>query len=361
MIELEQAAVRGRVFKVSEQGLETADAGAAGPPKAAWGNAAEALKVGEGRRKAGDLAGAADVFLAADALFPEAEDRYRHPLFVKEAFRTLLELGALEKAVKIRDDWEARKGPANWSRILLARHLARVGTKEQAVAAWRAALEVEPAHREGLAYIEANAPPPPPAAAAKSDLVPRMSAAELKLLLTTSRNRRRIIEFGCGGSTLALARNGAERIDSVESDKAWVDRLKEVPEIAELVSAGRVILHHVDVGPVGPWGTPTDSRAMRRWPAYWMDIWQSPDSKGTSLVLVDGRFRVACALAACLFSDDDCLIALHDYADRPSYHVVLDFLSPIAAAETLTVFTKRRDVETGNLLHALLRHAFNPA
>jgi hypothetical protein len=309
-------------------------------------------------RRSGDLAGAARAFAEGAERFPTALDSFRHPLFVKEAFRTLLEMQRLDEATALRDAWERTHGRTGWSRVLLARHLAKTGMTEEAVAAWRAALELEPGSGEALAYIAANAPPEPEAPA--SDLVPRMSPAELALLLATSRSRRRIIEFGCGGSTLALARSGAERIDSVESDRGWIDRLAAVPEMRNLVQAGRVGLHHVDIGPVGAWGTPTDQSGIRRWPSYALDIWQPPESRQVSLVLVDGRFRVACALAACLLGGEDCRIAFHDFADRPNYHVVLDYLTPVAEAETLSVFARKRDLDQGDLLRAVMKHVFLP-
>ncbi|BBK32398.1 hypothetical protein STHU_30320 [Allostella humosa] len=324
-----------------------------------WSSPAEAAAVGLAMRKAGDLVGAATVFVAAAEQFPDHADPFHHPFFAKEAFRTMLLQGRRAEALTLREAWEKRTGKrAVWSPILLARHLVQYGTREQAVAAWRAALEVEPRHPEGLAYVAANAdiPPPPPAA----DLVPRMSPAERDLLLATSRSRPRIVEFGCGGSTLALARNGAERIDSVESDRGWVDKLAGVPEMAHLIQTGRVGLHHADIGPVGEWGTPTDTTGIRRWPDYSSAVWSRPEARLASLVLVDGRFRVACALGASLLAQEDCLIAFHDFADRPNYHVVLEFLEPVAVAETLSVFARKPGVETGNLLRAYLKHAFLP-
>ncbi len=324
-----------------------------------WAAAPEAAEVGFRLRKAGDLEGATSVFIAASEQFPGEHDRFGHPLFAKEAFRTLLEQGAVPRALEFREQWEATGRSGGWSNVILARHLTRFGTKEEATAAWRCALEAEPNHGEALAYLKANEATQ--SNTVPSDMVPRMTADELTLLLATTRERRRIVEFGCGGSTLALARNGAERIDSVESDPAWVAGLKAVPEMSALIAAGRVGIHHADIGPVGPWGAPADHKTVRRWSAYWMDIWQTVDPRSVSFVLVDGRFRVACALAACLLCDDDCLIGIHDYRDRPSYHVVLDHLVPVAEAETLSIFAKRRDLDTSRLLRALLHHAFNSA
>ncbi|BBK42033.1 hypothetical protein STVA_20530 [Allostella vacuolata] len=332
------------------------------PPAAqttlSWSNAREAAQAGFRLRKAGDPEAAFQVFSAASERFPAELDDFGHPKFAKEAFRTLLDAGAPDRARSFRARWTAAGGAVGWSHVLLARHLARSGAPGEAVAAWRLALEEEPGHAEAVAYLKAHASEAPPPL---DDLVPRMTAAELELLLRVTKDRARIVEFGCGGSTLALARNGVGRIDSVESDPAWVAKLRSSSALAGLIDAGRVGLHHADIGPVGPWGAPSDHKTVRRWSDYWMGIWQTVEPKSVSLVLVDGRFRVACALAAGLLCDDDCLIAIHDYRDRPHYHVVLEHLVPVAEAETLSVFAKRRDLDTAALLRNLLIYAFNSA
>ena len=41
--------------------------------------------------------------------------------------------------------------------------------------------------------------------------------------------------------------------------------------------------------------------------------------------LVDGRFRVACALKLLPFLTQDSVLFMHDFWRRPMYHAVLDF------------------------------------
>ncbi len=43
------------------------------------------------------------------------------------------------------------------------------------------------------------------------------------------------------------------------------------------------------------------------------------------MILIDGRFRVACCLKCFDIIRSDCLIVFDDFLDRPQYHVVLDY------------------------------------
>jgi hypothetical protein len=59
-----------------------------------------------------------------------------------------------------------------------------------------------------------------------------------------------------------------------------------------------------------------------------------------SAILVDGRFRVACALHAIDYLDNNGILLVHDYTNRPQYHVIEQFYRKIGGVETLAVFQK---------------------
>ena len=60
------------------------------------------------------------------------------------------------------------------------------------------------------------------------------------------------LEFGCGGSTVyACNETKIENVISVDTDAAWIQRVRE-----EAGSAVKLHLEHVDLGEVGKWGTP---------------------------------------------------------------------------------------------------------
>lgn len=170
-------------------------------------------------------------------------------------------------------------------------------------------------------------------------LKPAMTREELdffKALLASS--VRSYVEFGCGGSTLcAVETPGIEHIWSVESDKDWVGKIMDHPAIAKAAAAGRLNLRHVDVGPVGPFGRPVDPATQDRWPSYYEQIFEVPAARQADLFLIDGRFRVACILNTLLQCDRSARVAIHDFWNRPEYHIVLGFAEQVGRAGTIVV------------------------
>lgn len=51
--------------------------------------------------------------------------------------------------------------------------------------------------------------------------------------------------------------------------------------------------------------------------------------KTINLILIDGRFRVACCLKCFNKMNDECVIAFDDFTIRKNYHIVLDFFNII--------------------------------
>ena len=49
------------------------------------------------------------------------------------------------------------------------------------------------------------------------------------------------------------------------------------------------------------------------------------DIQNIDLVLIDGRFRVACCLKCFNIINSECLIAFDDFLDRQKYHIVLNY------------------------------------
>ncbi len=61
------------------------------------------------------------------------------------------------------------------------------------------------------------------------------------------------------------------------------------------------------------------------------------------VVLVDGRYRVACALRALKYTDQESVVIIHDF-HRRVYHVVLDYYEVVERADTLIVLRKKKNL-----------------
>jgi hypothetical protein len=170
---------------------------------------------------------------------------------------------------------------------------------------------------------------------------PSMRPMEIELLTFLFRHANYALEFGAGGSTTLGVKMGLSHLISVESDGQWIARIKADEAAARAQADGPLTLLHADIGPIGALGGPASANPQtrsERWVNYPTAPWSHVDLERLDIVLIDGRFRVACILETLLQVDRRPLIAVHDFWNRPEYHVVLPFLDEVEACQTLGVF-----------------------
>ncbi|HEX8206168.1 MAG TPA: hypothetical protein VF587_08925 [Solirubrobacteraceae bacterium] len=200
-----------------------------------------------------------------------------------------------------------------------------------------------------------------PSAAQAAAAGPSMPPAVVEVLTEWLGAARCLLEFGAGGSTLLAARLGVRDVVSIESDRAFLD------DVAGQVAAigGRTRLHpvHVDIGPTGAWGRPRDESrfaAWHRYPQAGYDELRSRRLKA-DVILVDGRFRVACLLAGLLAAAPGTRLLFDDYTTRSKYHVVERFVKPDAVVDRAALFTLPAKVDVRAAAFALARYSVQPA
>jgi hypothetical protein len=131
-------------------------------------------------------------------------------------------------------------------------------------------------------------------------------------------------EYGSGGSTYQSSiRNNVKQIFSVESDLEWHNKLKTILKDKNHI---RFIYNEMDVEP-NTWGTPGKNSTADQQKNYSNQILKlDPDTiQNINMVLIDGRFRVACCLKCFDVIHNNCLIAFDDFLNRPEYHVCLNY------------------------------------
>ena len=189
------------------------------------------------------------------------------------------------------------------------------------------------------------------------DLPLRMSQAEAALFEKLLSTGKCYLEWGSGGSTLAAVRSNVRQIVSVETDSAWIERLKKHEEISQAITSNRLNLRHVDVGPVGQWGVPTGTEKIRNWPRYALDPFVATDLN-FDIILVDGRFRIHCLLAAANCAADGATIFVHDYATRHSYTVADKYFDTANQVESAVILTRRHNINRRALYIDLMSSIF---
>lgn len=135
-------------------------------------------------------------------------------------------------------------------------------------------------------------------------------------------------EYGSGGSTYHAAMSGnIKKVYSVESDREWFDELKKI-----LKNNSKVTYLFVDLkSKPNDWGNPGEGSTEEDWKKYSGQFPQLNDMerKKVDMILIDGRFRVACCLKCFEGMNPKCTIAFDDFLNRPKYHIVLDFFDII--------------------------------
>ena len=150
--------------------------------------------------------------------------------------------------------------------------------------------------------------------------------AESACLLAAYNAASVILEYGSGGSTVMAAEMPGKTVFSVESDKDWANGMAAY--LAANPMASKAILHHVDIGATAEWGKPVDDSGWRRYHHYPLTVWDRDDFSHPDVVLIDGRFRVACLLATLHRITRPVLALFDDYAPRPAYHRVEAWVKP---------------------------------
>lgn len=136
-----------------------------------------------------------------------------------------------------------------------------------------------------------------------------------------------ILEYGSGGSTVMAAEMPGKLVWSVENDWKWANQMQDWFK-ANPPKAAAVRIHHTGIGPVSEWGLPVSHARWRRYAKYPLEVWSDPDFSDPDVVLVDGRFRVGCVLAALFEARKPLTLYFDDYVRRPRYHVIEEFVTP---------------------------------
>ena len=198
-------------------------------------------------------------------------------------------------------------------------------------------------------------------AEAAQGLRPEMTDAEIGVLRECFSKATSLVEFGSGGSTqLAVQSPSLQRIWSVESDPAWIVKLRGLPGVAQAESAGRLCFVHADIGRTGEYGMPLDASEQARWPDYHQTVWNHPATADADLVLVDGRFRVASAMETLARCRPHTILLFHDFWNRTPYHPVLAFTDWLGSCDSLAILRRKAIVDPVKFEAVRRLHQLNP-
>jgi hypothetical protein len=163
--------------------------------------------------------------------------------------------------------------------------------------------------------------------------LPEFDDTSTEWFLATLMKSRRYLEFGSGGSTYMAAKLGIEFV-AVDSDPFFLAAVEKKIRLDGYARPGHVF-KHADIGLTGHWGRPVGPVSAKRREQFrhYSDVpRECLNGPPPDLVLVDGRFRVACAMKSLHMlraSDANWRVVIDDYMSRPEYQAVAEFADPI--------------------------------
>jgi len=169
------------------------------------------------------------------------------------------------------------------------------------------------------------------------------------------------LEFGMGGSTLRALQKSHAHIYSVESSSEWISQMREYALFRHAENR-RLHIFAVNIGPTQDWGFPLPDNDRTLFEAYSSAVFESIDAQAIDVALVDGRFRVACALqiiSRC-YENKKLKILIHDFVDRPEYHILLKHLDIKTMADRIILANIKRTVDIECLIQQYEAYKHNP-
>jgi len=153
-------------------------------------------------------------------------------------------------------------------------------------------------------------------------------------------------EYGSGGSTYqACLRNNIEKIYTIESDKEWIEKLIENKIIKNKIDNNLLKIIYIDMDTRSKsWGYPGKNSKYNDWKNYVRSIDKIKEK--IDLILIDGRFRVACALYCFDKIIENTLIIFDDFLIRKYYKEVLLYYDIIESEGRLAVLKKKNNIDS---------------
>jgi hypothetical protein len=190
----------------------------------------------------------------------------------------------------------------------------------------------------------------------------RMSEKERILLNDCLSKSTNYLEYGSGGSTLlACSTSNINIIHSVESDLGFINELSKEDPIVENIQNNRLKFHFANIGETGSWGIPSNKEKVHRWPLYpLMPFTDFKNQTNYDLVLIDGRFRVACAIAVAL-ENPNCTVLIHDYFKRPQYWILERVFEITNRIDTLVELRFKNDISPMLLTNMFCKFCYMPS
>lgn len=174
-----------------------------------------------------------------------------------------------------------------------------------------------------------------------------MTENEKRLLIKYIQKSNHHLEFGMGGSTFLSLYYSRSFVYTVDSSNDWIIKIKN--HYYSIWNKKRLCICYADIGPTKEWGYPT-LQHDERFKNYSSAVFEIIGSQIIDTVLIDGRFRVACAInSIIMLNEQPPIIMIHDFWQRPQYNILLKYLELIDSIDSLVVFKIKEGINLTDL------------
>lgn len=191
---------------------------------------------------------------------------------------------------------------------------------------------------------------------------PWMTEAEKQLFYEVIADSNVILEFGSGGSTVYALEQG-KKVFSIESSKWFVRLMKKSPVIKKAIQDNNLLYYQVHMGTTKECSVPLDNDHGE---LYWKNSLENISSTSIPIVtnywdkidtvFIDGRYRVACALNALINFPKVKKFIIHDYTNRPQYHILEKFFIRKKEVGTLVILSPGININIKTIKHHLINY-----
>jgi len=189
-------------------------------------------------------------------------------------------------------------------------------------------------------------------------MLPHLKINDRKLFYKYLDKATYYLEYGIGGSTYqASLRKNIKHIISVENDILWINKIEPLLE-----KTSNITIKYIEMNiKSNSWGYPNNNNLPIILSKYSSIIYTLDPSflQNIDMILIDGRFRVACCLKCFNVINNNCNILFDDFLNRPEYHIILDYYTIIENTSDNTLVVLRKKNVSGPTLELIQSYELN--
>ncbi|MFZ1612483.1 MAG: hypothetical protein WAT52_15525 [Chitinophagales bacterium] len=169
------------------------------------------------------------------------------------------------------------------------------------------------------------------------------------------------LEFGSGGSSYLAAKLYIEFI-SIDSDNYFIEALKEKLNKERLLNIDKHKFVFRPIGVTEMWGYPILKMPNDKMKIKFRNYSNLPieliQERTPDLILIDGRFRVACLLKMINYLKDrnGWIVLFDNYTDRIDYHIVEKYINIDCTEGKMIQVSTLKEYSQNEILNDILKY-----